>query len=110
MSTPPPDAAPLFRVDRFVVPENAVSVFMERLRRTQRSLDAMPGCRQNLVLTRSSGPGRFSVITLVEWESEAAITAAQEAMRSHYADEGFNPGEFMQALDIQADLGLYRSA
>lgn len=103
-------SAPVFRIDKFVVPTNTLPAFIEQVRRTQQTLGALPGCRQNLVLTQTGGPGEFNVMTLVEWENAQAIAAATAAMQMKYAEEGFDPSAFMQTLGVRADIGLYSKA
>lgn len=99
--------APIYRLDRFIVPAEALPAFNERLRYTQHVLDGMPGCRQNLVLSRIGTGGEYDVATLVEWDSTDAVAAAKAAMQQRYAEEGFDPAEFMRALGIRADMASY---
>lgn len=99
----------IFRIDRFVVPAHALPAFMERLRFTQQTLDAQPGCRQNLVLKQEGNPGEFKIITLVEWADAEAIAAAKAAMQAKYREEGFDPAAFIQELRVQADMDVYRT-
>ena len=112
MTTPTPasHAASIFRIDRFVVPAEALPAFMERLRFTQRTLDTVPGCKQNLVLQREDRPGEIDIITLVEWSNAEAIAAARTTMLARYAEEGFDPAAFIQKHGVQADMGVYRNA
>lgn len=100
----------VFRVDKFAVPVDALPSFMERLHQTKRALDALPGCRQNLVLTQTAGPGEFNVVTVVEWASGEAIASAHAVMQRKYAEEGFDPAAFIERLGVKADLGLYSNA
>lgn len=100
----------LFRIDRFDVPAQAMPAFLARLHRTRQALDAMPGCKQNLVLHQEGGAGGYNVITIVEWSDAETLDAAKTAMRARYAEEGFDPGAFMRELDIKADMGVYRDA
>jgi len=102
--------SPVYRIDRFNVAAHALSTFMERLRLTQHLLDQLPGCRQNLVLTQPDLAGEFNLMTVVEWSSEAHMAAAKAAMQARYAQEGFDPGAFMQELGVMADMGTYRTA
>ncbi len=111
MTTPTPTshAASIFRIDRFVVPADALPAFMERLRFTQQTLDTMPGCKQNLVLKQEGSPGEYDIITLVEWSDAEAIATAKATMQAKYAEEGFDPAAFMQTLSVRADMGVYRN-
>ncbi|KRD39036.1 hypothetical protein ASE35_01280 [Lysobacter sp. Root916] len=100
-------ASPVYRLDHFVVPAAAMPAFIERLRYTQQALDALPGCKQNLVLSRIGASGEYDIATLVEWESADAVAAAKAAMQQHYAETGFDPAQFMRELGIRADLASY---
>jgi heme-degrading monooxygenase HmoA len=98
---------PVFRVDTFDVPSAARDAFLDRVRKIQTMLQPLDGCRQNLVLTRSSGSEHFNVVTVVEWESEAAMTAARRIVLERYEAEGFDPAAFMASLGVRAQLGVY---
>lgn len=100
----------LFRIDRFNVPAAAVDAFMDRVHRIQLLLDPQPGCRQNLVLTQIGEDGAMRVITVVEWESAAAMSTARTWVQRRYAEEGFDSAAFMRQLGVEADLGLYEPA
>lgn len=103
-------AQPIYRIDRFNVPAHALPAFMERVRYTQRALDELPGCRQNLVLAQPDIAGEYNVMTVVEWSDESHLSAAKAVMQKRYAEERFDPAAFMQGLGVKADLGLYRQA
>ncbi|SFS02563.1 hypothetical protein SAMN05216570_1632 [Dyella sp. OK004] len=102
--------ASVFRIDRFVVPAEAMPAFMERVRISQQTLDTVPGCKQNLVLNRIDDTGECNVITVVEWSGAEAIAAAKTTIQAAYAKEGFDPAAFMQKLGVRADMGLYSNA
>ena len=103
-------SAPVFRIDKFVVPAVALPTFMQQVQRTQQALGALPGCQQNLVLTQTGGGSEFNVATVVEWASAQAMAAAQGVMKEKYAQEDFDPASFMRRLGVRADLGLYGMA
>ena len=84
--------------------------FMARVHRIDRDLSAMHGCKQNLVLTQTGGPGEFNVVTIVEWASTQAMAEARATMQARYAEEGFEPEAFMQEIGVRADLALYSKA
>ena len=105
MPTPTP-----FRVDRFVVPQQAMPMFLARLQETQRRLDELPGCRQNVVLKRAGESGDAEVVTIVEWASTEAMQHAKSAMQARYELEGFDPASFMNSLGVQADMGTWLPA
>jgi hypothetical protein len=100
----------VFRIDKFVVPANALPTVIEQMHRVQRWLGTLPGCQQNLVLTRKEGTGEFNVVTVVEWVSAEAMVAAKTVMQKKYAEEGFDPTSFLQRLGVRADIGSYSNA
>ncbi|MGO4390239.1 antibiotic biosynthesis monooxygenase [Variovorax sp. M-6] len=100
----------VYRIDKFAVPQDVVAVFLERLRWVDRALGAMPGCRQNLVLTQVGDTSEFNVATVVEWASADAMAAARALIQKRYAEEGFDPPAFMQGLGVKADMGSYGGA
>ena len=100
---------PLFRVDKFEVPAESLPKFMHRIHWIQRYLGGLAGCGQNLVLTQTAGPGRFNVVTLVEWANSRDMIDAKARVEEHYGNEGFDPAAFMARLGVQADMGVYAS-
>lgn len=97
----------IFRVDKFVVPQQVRAEFMARVEKTRDLLDTFDGCLQNLILEQISGPGTFNVVTMVEWASEDALEKARETVASHYRDEEFDPQAFLSRLGVVADMANY---
>lgn len=100
--------AAVFRIDQFVVPAGAMDAFTQQLHSTQQTLNSLPGCRQNLVLTQSVSHDQFNVMTLVEWENDQVFAAAKMVMQKKYAEAGFDAVTFMRGLGVRYDFGLYR--
>jgi len=98
----------LFRVDKFMVPNDARAEFLERVETTHALLKTQPGFVRQLLLEQSSGPGEFNFVTLVEWENQAAIEEARKAVTAMHKRIGFNPQEMLARLGIRADLANYR--
>ena len=96
----------VFRIDKFAVPQEALPAFMRRLHLIDEALSRLPGCRQNRVMTECSG-SEFNVATLVEWSSHDAMAAARAHIQRHYAQEGFDPTEFMKRLGVRADMAVF---
>lgn len=99
--------ASVFRIDSFAVPAEAREAFMAQVRDTKDFLDQQQGCLQNLVLEHHSGAQRFNVVTVVEWESEAAFASAKTAMMEKRGMSGFDPAQFLSALGIEANMSNY---
>ena len=55
-------------------------------------------------------PGRFNVVTWVEWKDPASVAHATEVMQKKFAEEGFYPKAFTEELRVQGDLGVYVAA
>jgi heme-degrading monooxygenase HmoA len=97
----------LYRVDRFIVPPAARDEFVKRVAATSRVLHCQPGFRRELVLEQNAGPGVCNFVTLVEWESAAAIGPASEAVARAHAESGFDRHAFLEANGIRADIASY---
>lgn len=104
----PTQSIPVFRIDKFAVPADALPAFLEKMLHVQRAVRVLPGCIRDLVLTQTGGAGKFNVVHLVEWVNTDAVTAAQAVMHKQFAEEGFDPAAFfVRELGAQADLGQY---
>ncbi|TIT70125.1 MAG: antibiotic biosynthesis monooxygenase, partial [Mesorhizobium sp.] len=63
----------VFRVDKFVVPAAAREEILSKVRTTHELLRQQQGFVQDFLLEQFSGPGEFNLVTIVEWESQAAV-------------------------------------
>ncbi|RUX28763.1 antibiotic biosynthesis monooxygenase, partial [Mesorhizobium sp. M4A.F.Ca.ET.050.02.1.1] len=63
----------VFRVDKFVVPVEAREEIIGKVRMTHELLRRQEGFVQDFLLEQFSGPGEFNLVTIVEWESQAAV-------------------------------------
>lgn len=102
--------ASVFRVDKFVVPSQSVSAFIERIHHVQRMLGELPGCLQKHVLIQTGDSSEFDVVTVVEWANADAVSAAQAVMEKQLASEGFDLQAFRKKLGVRGDSGMYREA
>lgn len=100
----------LHRIDKFSVPAEARSEFLAQVRATHRLLDRQPGLIRNDVTVLAHGDSSFDVVTVVTWESEAAMAAAREAVTAEAAARGFDRGTFMARLGVTGDFGTYVDA
>jgi heme-degrading monooxygenase HmoA len=100
----------IFRVDKFVVPETAREEFLRRVVQTHELLRTQAGFVRDLILEQTGGPGAFNIVTLVEWESEAAVDPVRAAVAAFHARIGFDPQAFFARAGIKPDIGLYRQA
>lgn len=102
-------SAAIYRVDKFVVPEAARDEFLARIRETHELLRRQPGFIRDAILEQVAGPGKFNIVTIAEWQDQAAIDAARDAVRRAHAQRGFSPQETMKRLGIEADIADYRA-
>ncbi len=101
--------ATIYRVDKFVVPASAREEFLRRVIETHQVLRRQPGFVRDSILEQISGPGRFNIVTVAEWQSQAAIDAARAAVSKAQAESGFDPRETIARLGIEADIANYAS-
>ena len=105
-----PSSAPVFRIDKFVVPTDVRPAFIAQMQRIQETLRSLPGCRRTLVLDQTGGTGEFNVLTLVEGANEAAVASAAVFVKKKFADEGFDPAAFTRNAGVRSDQGFYAVA
>jgi heme-degrading monooxygenase HmoA len=97
----------LYRIDKFSVPAAARDEFLVNVRRMDRILNGLDGCLGHRILEQVSGPGEFNVVTIAEWESEAALAKARDTMAEAQAAMNFDPKELIARLGIRADIANY---
>ena len=102
-------AEPIWKVDRFSVPEAEVPAFLAILNDTHRLLESLDGFLWQAVLMEPASLERTGFVTAVAWRDEAAFTAARARVRAWQAQRGFTPASYIAAHGIAAELGLYRS-
>jgi heme-degrading monooxygenase HmoA len=105
-----PLTQPVYRIDKFVVPDRPRAEFLAKVRETQQILREIPGCVDEAVYEQTDGPGRFNVITMVTWQSAQAMESAKKVMAERQARDGFRPNEFLEKLGVSGDIGIYRRA
>jgi quinol monooxygenase YgiN len=99
--------APVFRIDKFVVPAEVRPAFIAQMQRVQHRLRSLPGCLRAHVLNQTGGTGEFNVVTVVEWASEQAVASAAVLVKARFAQEGFDPVAFTKNAGVRSDLGFY---
>jgi len=100
--------APFFRIDKFVVPEPARTVFIQAVDDSEAVMRAQPGFVGHSLLEQVGGPGEFNFVTVAEWESDAYVPAAAAAIARDHAMRSFNRNLFFAAHGIKADIATYR--
>jgi heme-degrading monooxygenase HmoA len=97
----------IFRVDRFKVPAAARDQFLERARASHDLLRTIPGFVEDFFLERSDDSGVSNIVTIVVWQDAQAFHSAKATVEQQYQKRGYNPGEVLNRLGIEADMAAY---
>ncbi|UCI06660.1 antibiotic biosynthesis monooxygenase [Mesorhizobium sp. B1-1-8] len=108
MSTENQRTGSVFRVDKFVVPAEAREEILSKARMTHELLRQQEGFVQDFLLEQFSGPGEFNLVTIVEWESQAAVDKVVPIVRAAQERIAFSPQETIKRLGVKADIANYR--
>ncbi|TJW06865.1 MAG: antibiotic biosynthesis monooxygenase [Mesorhizobium sp.] len=98
----------VFRVDKFVVPANAREEIIAKVRMTHELLRQQQGFVQDFLLEQYSGLGEFNLVTIVEWESQAAVDKVVPIIKAAHERIAFNPQETIARLGVRADIANYQ--
>ncbi|TPN43314.1 antibiotic biosynthesis monooxygenase [Mesorhizobium sp. B1-1-9] len=98
----------VFRVDKFVVPAAARDEILTKVRTTHELLRQQQGFVQDFLLEQFSGPGEFNLVTIVEWESQAAVDKVVPIVKAAQERVAFNPQETIARLGVRADIANYQ--
>ncbi|MBT1063163.1 antibiotic biosynthesis monooxygenase [Bowmanella sp. Y26] len=102
------DNQSVFRVDKFIVPQASKQEFLQRVLATHEILRKQPGFIQDQLLEQVAGPGRYNIVTIAQWQSQATIDAAKAVVMEAHQAMGFSAQETMQRLGIEGDIGNYQ--
>ena len=98
----------VFRVDKFVVPAAAREEILAKVRTTHELLRLQQGFVQDFLLEQFSGPGEFNLVTIVEWESQAAVDKVVPIVKAAHERIAFHPQETIARLGVRADIANYQ--
>jgi heme-degrading monooxygenase HmoA len=98
----------VYRIDKFVVPNQAREEFLSNVLKTHQLLKVQPGFIQGLILEQPAAEGEFNILTLVEWSDENAVEKAREVVLAMHKETGFNPQEARARLGIKVEPGSYK--
>ena len=97
----------VYRVDKFVVPDEAREEFWSNVRHTHEVLRTQPGFVRDVLLEKHSGAGRFNAVTIVTWSGPDDLPRARAAVERMHGDSGFHPAEFYARTGIEPDVANY---
>ena len=98
----------MYRLDKFIVPNNAREEFLARVKATHQILNEQPGFIQDFLLEQPVDENTFALATLVEWENSSFIESARAVVKEMHQETGFNAQETIARLGIRAELGNYQ--
>jgi heme-degrading monooxygenase HmoA len=100
----------IYRVDKFIVPSQALGEFIDKVEKTHEALRTVEGFVQDFVLEQVGGSSEFNVVTVVIWESEKSIENAKQAVIARHKEMNLNPQEMYARLGIKADVATYKQS
>ena len=98
----------VFRVDKFVVPAEAREEILSKVRATHELLRLQQGFVRDFVLEQFPGPGEFNLVTIVEWQNQAAVDRVVPIVKAAHERIAFNPQETIARLGVRADIANYQ--
>lgn len=99
----------VFRVDKFVVPDNAFDEFLEAVKKTHKTLRICSGFIQDFIFKQFSGDGVYNVVTVVEWQNLKFVNKAKSAIQEMQRKEKLNPQEIIKRNRIKSDFSFCKS-
>jgi heme-degrading monooxygenase HmoA len=96
-----------YRIDAFTLPEAARPEFERRSLETIGLLRRQPGFISDTWFEKVAGDGGVNVVTVVEWQDEASILAAGQAVRAMHAANAFDPAAFAREYGIGESKAIY---
>ena len=97
----------VFRIDRFKVPAASREEFLSRVRTSNEVLRSLPGFVEDCFFEQRDSAGDSKIVTIAIWQNQQAFTAAKAIVQEHYKKIGFNPGEIIKRLGIEAEMDAY---
>jgi heme-degrading monooxygenase HmoA len=98
----------VYRIDKFAVPPTARDELLTRVRETHAFLRTLPGYVSDSILEHADGASEFNLVTILEWETAAAMASARPLVAAMQHRGGFDAREFLGRMGIRADMGSYR--
>ena len=94
-------------IDKFVVPEAALTEFTERMNYNRKFIETLDGFVQDGVYKRTNEAGDPVIVTMAVWEDAGKIEKAKIAVQAEYQRIGFNMVDFISNLGIKIEREFY---
>ena len=98
------------RVNRFSVPAESRQQFVQLLERTHDVIRAQPGLIDEMILEQQSGPGTFSLMTVLQFEGEHVLQSIITAVARADEAAGIDRQALTRSLGVEASVGFYKHA
>ena len=102
------DIDPLYRVNKFAVPDAARQEFLDLVARTFAVVRRQEGYVRDWVLEQNSGPGVFNFVTMIEFASDEVAPRVAAALNELDRNLGLDREAMMTRLGIRTDFGGYK--
>lgn len=95
-------------IDKFAVPEESKTKFLEEVRKSAAFLRTLPGFVEGFIYERTDGESRNNILTSAVWKDEEAFVNAKKSAAEGFKKIGFNPQEIMKKLNVEIERSVYR--
>lgn len=99
---------PLYRVNKFAVPKESRSEFLDLVAKTFAVVRRQEGYVRDWVLEQNTGPGIYNFVTMIEFTSEEVAPRVVAALAELDRQLGLDRETLMAQLDIRTDFGSYK--
>jgi heme-degrading monooxygenase HmoA len=95
-------------IDRFIMPKEAKTEFMERMQINRNLISKLPGFIGDEAYIRIDEKGYFRCTTMAFWASEDALKNAKALVQAQYQQQGFDMPAMLARLGIQMEREQYQ--
>jgi steroid delta-isomerase-like uncharacterized protein len=97
-------------IDKFFVPEKGKKEFFERTNASRKFLRKLTGFIKDTAYESTDEQGNLHYISIAIWENAEVVKKAKEAVQAEYKQQGFNPSEMIERLNITMERRMYKEA
>lgn len=97
----------IFRIDRFKVPAASREEFLSLIRTSNEVLHSLQGFVEDFSFEQVDVTSVSKIVTIAVWENQQSFTSAKASVQEHYKKIGFNPGEIIKRLGVEAEMDAY---
>jgi heme-degrading monooxygenase HmoA len=94
-------------IDKFIVPEESKTRFLEEVRKSATFLRTLPGFVEGFIYEKIEGESRQNLVTTAVWQDEEAFRNAKKSAAEEFKKIDFNPPEIMKNLKVEIERAVY---